>query len=111
MNTKGIVAAPIAAIVTSLASLGCCLPLGFLGAGLAGVGFLLNPFRPWLLGFSVVLLAFGCFQQKRAARCGAKRSPLSLTLLVLSAGITVVMIFFPQATATFVTRHLAWNFK
>ena len=44
-------ATPVAAVIAALSTLGCCLPLGFLGAvGLAGISVRLQSARPWLLG-------------------------------------------------------------
>ena len=55
--------APAAAILAALSALACCLPLGIVGAlGLASVSVWLTPFRPWLLGAAVLLLALGGWQ-------------------------------------------------
>lgn len=62
--------ASIGAILASLLTLGCCLPLAFLGAaGVAGASVFLAGARPWLLGLSIVLLAWGFFQVRRGLRC------------------------------------------
>jgi len=64
------VTASLGAILSSLATVSCCLPLGFaaaLGAGAASAFFV--TLRPWLLGFSVVLIGFGFWQQHRAKQC------------------------------------------
>jgi hypothetical protein len=56
-------AAPAAAIVAALATLACCVPLGFLGAvGLASVSIWAQALRPWLLGVSILLLCVGFVQ-------------------------------------------------
>ncbi len=45
-------AASLGAMVSSLLTLGCCLPLPFLGAaGLAGASVFLSAARPWLQDF------------------------------------------------------------
>jgi hypothetical protein len=49
------ISASLGAIVSSLATMGCCLPLGFAGAlGAAGASVFLQRFRPWLLALSIV---------------------------------------------------------
>ena len=68
------VSASLVAIVSSVATLSCCLPIGFaaaLGAGAASA--FATTSRPWLLGLSVVLLGFGFWLQHRPnnARSGA----------------------------------------
>src|ERR1700682_1613551 len=53
MKQRASISAALGAIVSSLASLSCCLPLGFaaaLGAGAASA--FLTTLRPWLLGLS-----------------------------------------------------------
>ena len=51
--------APLAAIVSSVATLGCCVPLSFaaaLGAGAASAFW--TAMRPWLLAISVLTLGY-----------------------------------------------------
>jgi hypothetical protein len=94
------VAAPLAAILSALASLGCCLPLGFVGAlGAAGAGVFLASVRPWLLGLSAVLVGVGFLERHRATRCGAHRGKLGLALLLISAAMVLVLSLFPQTVA------------
>lgn len=48
------ISASLAAIVSSVATISCCLPIGFaaaLGAGAASA--FVTTFRPWLLGFQL----------------------------------------------------------
>jgi len=62
-----VISASLAAILSSVATISCCLPLGFaaaLGAGAASTFF--TTLRPWLLGLSVALLGLGFWQQHRA---------------------------------------------
>jgi len=64
------ISASVAAILSSVATISCCLPLGFaaaLGAGAASAFF--TTLRPWLLGLSVALLGVGFWQQHRAKQC------------------------------------------
>ena len=84
--------ASVGAMLASLLTLGCCLPLPFLGAaGLAGASVILAGARPWLLGISVLLLGAGFFQVYRGIRCRIEAeshslSPLLSVLCVSSHG-------------------------
>ena len=92
--------ASLGAMVTSLLTLGCCLPLPFLGAaGLAGASVVLSAARPWLLGLSVILLGGGFFQVYRGMKCRARQSRIALVLLGLAAVLIVFLLFFPQVLA------------
>ena len=97
------ISASLAAIASSLASLSCCLPLGFAAAlGAGTVSAFLTTLRPWLLGFSVVLLGIGFWQQSRARRCSLRGRLLSLVLLWAAVVVVVGMILFPQQIAGFI---------
>lgn len=99
--------APVAAIVSAVATIGCCLPLGFLGAvGAAGAGVLFTSLRPWLLGLSVVLLSFGFFQYFRGAQCGLKRSTVTVVLLWIATLVVLLLALFPQPVASFLADRL-----
>jgi hypothetical protein len=48
---------PVAAAVSAIATLACCLPLGIAGAvGALGLSVALASLRPWLIGVAVILL-------------------------------------------------------
>ena len=76
---------PIAAAVSALSTMVCCLPSGIAAAaGAAGLGVVLEPLRPWLIGLSIALLVVGSVQlywsnrrcQRRtrsASRCSSYR--------------------------------------
>jgi hypothetical protein len=100
MSSWKTTAASLGAMVTSLLTLGCCLPLPFLGAaGLAGASVFLSAARPWLLGLSVLLLGAGLFQVYRGMKCRARQSRIALVLLGLAAGLVVFLLLFPQMLA------------
>jgi len=102
------ISASLGAIVSSLATMGCCLPLGFAGAlGAAGASAFLQRFRPWLLALSIVFLGVGFWQQRRARLCAVKRSYLSAVLLWTALVLVVAMIVFPQEIAGFIADHLS----
>ena len=93
-------AASLGAMVSSLLTLGCCLPLPFLGAaGIAGASVFLSAARPWLLGLSVILLGLGFFQVYRGMKCRARQSRIALVLLGLAAVLVVLLLLFPQVLA------------
>jgi hypothetical protein len=54
------VSASLTAIVSALATMSCCLPLGFAAAiGAAGVSAFVTEMKPWFLGLSMVLIGLG----------------------------------------------------
>ena len=111
-SSKGALAAALSAIGSVLAAATCCLPvLPFvLAAGTAGTATFLSSFigalRPYLLGLSVVFVAFGFYQSRRASQCNCKPSVLSQVVLWLSALIVVISILLPQAFADLIERLL-----
>lgn len=91
---------PVAAVTSALATLLCCLPIGFAAAAAsASVAGAAGRLRPWLLGASVVLVAIGFVQVYRRKAC-ERRSPATLAILWISAAIVAVLILFPQAIAS-----------
>jgi hypothetical protein len=111
-SSKVTFAAALSAVGSVLAAATCCLPvLPFvLAAGTAGTATFLSSFigalRPYLLGLSVVFIAFGFYQSRRASQCNCKPSVLSQVVLWLSALIVVVSILLPQAFADLIERLL-----
>jgi hypothetical protein len=94
------VTASVAAILSSLATIGCCLPLGFaaaLGVGVTSAFF--TTLRPWLLGLSVALLGFGFWQQHRAKQCAIRGRWIGNVLLWAALLVVAGMILFPQQVA------------
>lgn len=97
------VSASLAAILSSIATMSCCLPLGFaaaLGAGAAGAFF--TTLRPWFLGLSVVLLGLGFWQQRRAKQCAIRGRWIGSVLLWMAVVVVLGMILFPQQIAGFI---------
>jgi hypothetical protein len=91
---------PLAAALSALATLACCLPLGIAGAvGALGLSVVLEALRPWLIGLAVVLLGISGLQMYRSDKQCQRRSRLSLVLFGLSAVIVLAVIFFPQTLA------------
>ncbi len=97
------ISASLAAILSSLATIMCCLPLGFaaaLSAGAASAFF--TTLRPWLLGLSVVLLGLGFWQQHRAKQCAVRGRFVGSILLWAAVIVVLGMILFPQQIAGFI---------
>jgi hypothetical protein len=97
------ISASLAAILSSLATISCCLPLGFaaaLGAGAASAFF--TTLRPWLLGLSVALLGLGFWQQHRAKQCSLGGRMIGNVLLWTALIVVLGMILFPQEIAGFI---------
>jgi hypothetical protein len=101
------ISASLTAIVSSMASISCCLPLGFaaaLGTGTASAFF--TTLRPWLMGVSVVLLGIGFWQQRRAKQCSVRGRWLGNVLLWVAVVAVAGMILFPQQIAAFIADRL-----
>jgi hypothetical protein len=108
MKQGSIISASLGAIVSSVATMACCLPLGFAGAlGAAGASAFMQRFRPWLLGLSIALLGVGFWQQRGAKLCAVKRSYWSAVLLWTAVALVVATIVFPQEIAGFLADHLS----
>jgi hypothetical protein len=91
---------PVAAAVSALSAAACCLPSGIAAAlGVAGLGVVLEPFRSWFLGLSVALLTLGFVQLHRSNRTCQPRSPVSITIFLVSAIVVVGVLVFPQVMA------------
>jgi hypothetical protein len=108
-RSKRTIAASLAALGGVVLSSSCCLPLlPFLfAAGAAGTSAFFVTVRPFLLGASVLLVAFGFYQRWRAKQCKCQPSLLSAILLWLSAVMVIISILFPQAVANLLADLLA----
>ncbi|HEV2114442.1 MAG TPA: hypothetical protein VGR48_00355 [Terriglobales bacterium] len=96
-------ATPVAAVIAALATLGCCLPLSFLGAaGLAGASLWLAPIRSWLVGGAAVLLAISFIQLYVGRNQCRRRSALSMVIFWAAAVIVVLVFFLPQLVASLI---------
>ena len=96
--------ASLAAIVSSVATISCCLPIGFAAAlGTGAASAFATTLRPWLLGLSVVLIALGFWQQRRAKLCAVRGRMIGSVLLWTAVVVVVGMILFPQEIAGLIT--------
>ncbi|SRR6266851_3639754 len=91
---------PVAAAISALSTIACCLPSGMAAAaGAAGLGVVVEPLRPWLVGLSIVLLVLGFVQLYRSNRSCRRRSPASIAVFSISAIVVVGLLLFPQISA------------
>ncbi len=90
---------PLAAVLSGVLSILCCLPLGIPAAiGLAWLAAVFNSLRPWLIGLSVVLLAAGLFQLSRRRAC-RRLSASSVIIFGLATVVVLGLALFPQSVA------------
>src|SRR5215471_3858424 len=93
-------AIPVAAAITALSTLACCLPLSLSAAiGSATLSVVLEPYRNRLSAISILLLAIGTFQLYRFRRRCRKNSVSGIVIMVLSGIIVVSVSLFPQVIA------------
>jgi hypothetical protein len=92
--------APLAAVVSAVSCMACCLPIGFAAAaGTAGFAFALGRFRPWLMILSVGLLVFGVWQLYWRPRVCRTRSRTTLAIFWTCAAVVLTLIVAPQLVA------------
>ena len=101
--------ASLAAIGSVLVASSCCLPIlpFVMAAGFASGSAFLLAARPYLLVASVLFIAFGFYQVRRAGKCERRPSPISIVLLWVSAAFVFLSIFFPQLMANAAASLLA----
>lgn len=90
----------MAAVVSALSCMACCLPFGVAAAaGTAGLGLVLEPLRPYLMAVSGALILFGVWQlYSRGASC-QRRSRVSLVVFWTCAAVVVTLMIAPQIVA------------
>ena len=92
--------APAMAAVTSLATIACCLPIGFAAAALtASLSMAVAAYQSWLLGASVLLLVIGALQLRQTEKACGRRSYSSVIVFGLAAAIVGLVVVFPQVIA------------
>ena len=100
MSERKAYAAPVAAMLSAIGSLACCLPLVFLGAlGAAGASAIYAALRPWLLVLSALFLAVGFVQLYRDSKSCRRRSIASVVVFWMAVAIFLSMLLFPQQIA------------
>jgi hypothetical protein len=92
--------APVMAAITGLATIACCLPVGFAAAAVtASLSMAVAAYQPWFLGASVLLLLVGAVQLRQAQTVCATRSNSSIIVFGISAVIVVLVVVFPDVLA------------
>jgi hypothetical protein len=92
--------APIAAALSAVATLACCLPIAFAaGSAAASLAIVAGTYRWSFVGASVVLLAVGTAQLGYARRVCRPHGSDSMLVLALSATIVLLVVLFPQVIA------------
>jgi hypothetical protein len=90
--------APVAAALTGLATLACCLPVGFAAAAVtAGLSTMVAAYQPWFLAASVVLLAVGLVQLNQVQRTCSRRPYESFVVFGVSAVIVLLAVLFRRS--------------
>jgi len=111
LKTKTAGAGVLAAIVASL----CCITpvLAFLGGigGIAATFSLLEPFRPFLIGFTVLVLGYAWYQQlkqeKQEINCDCEEKPgktkfiHTKKFLGIVSTVAIIMLSFPSYSHIF----------
>ena len=101
-------AAPLTAILSSIGSLVCCLPLALLAAfGAAGASAVFANVRPWLLAASASLLIIGFVQLYRGGKSCRRRNIASVVVFWVAVAIFLATLFFPQQIADLLAGHSA----
>lgn len=91
---------PVAAAMTSVVSLICCLPMGFsAAAATASLSMVVASYERWFLGASVVLLMVGMVQLHRVQKTCTTRPYASMLIFGMSAVVVVLVVLFPQVVA------------
>ena len=94
--------APVAAVVSAISCMACCLPLGIAAAaGTAGLSVVLEPVRPYLMAVSGALILFGVWQLYRRGPSCQRRSRASVVVFWTCAAVVALMMIAPQIVANF----------
>jgi hypothetical protein len=94
--------APVAAVVSALSCMACCLPFGIAAAaGTAGLSLVLEPIRPYLMAVSGALILFGVWQLYRRGASCQRRSRISIAVFWTCAAVVAAMMIAPQIVANF----------
>ena len=96
---------PLAAALSAIVSLFCCLPLAIPAAlGAAGLGVMLSSLQPVLLALAAALLVLGFVQLYRRRACG-RPGRASVALLAVATVVVCVAAFgIPALRANNVTE-------
>jgi len=92
--------APVAALLSALSCVACCLPFGIAAAaGAAGLSVVLDSFRHGLLGVSAALLLFGLWQLYRSRGTCQRRTRSGIAVFWICAVVVGMVALVPQVVA------------
>jgi len=95
--------APVAAVLSAISCMACCLPLGFAAAaGTAGLSLVLEPIQPYLMAASGALLVFGGWRLYTRGRSCQRRSRASIAVFWTCAALVALQMAAPQLVANLV---------
>ena len=92
--------APVAAVVSAISCMACCLPFGIAAAaGAAGLAVVLESVRPYLMAASGALILFGVWQLYRRGPSCQRRSRTSIAVFWTCAAVVAALMIAPQSVA------------
>ena len=92
--------APVAAVVSAISCMACCLPFGIAAAaGTAGLAFVLDSIRPYLMAASGALILFGVWQLYRRGPSCQRRSRTGIVIFWSCAAVVAALMIAPQTVA------------
>jgi hypothetical protein len=92
--------APVAAVVSAISCMACCLPLGIAAAaGTAGLAVVLESVRSYLMAASGALILFGVWQLYRRGPSCQRRSRTSIVVFWACAAVVAALTIAPQSVA------------
>lgn len=94
-------ATPVAAMITALSTLACCLPFSFVGAfGLASLSVIAAKYRTGLLAVALLFLVAGAVQLYRGRTSCNRRSRASVIVFWTAVCVFLLVLLFPQLLAS-----------
>jgi hypothetical protein len=97
---------PVAAVMSTMAALVCCLPWGLAAAaGALGLSAFFTRFQAEFLVLALVLLAVGLIQILRRGRTCRRRSRTEIAIWAIAAVIVLAIALFPQWVASLLAHQ------
>lgn len=97
---------PVAAVMSALAAIVCCLPWGIAAVfGALGLSAFFTSFQAGFLVLALILLGIGLFQVLRRGRSCRRRSRIEIALWAIAAAAVLAIVLFPQWVASLLVRH------
>jgi hypothetical protein len=94
-------ATPVAAMITALSTLACCLPFSFMGAiGFASLSVFAARYRWWLLAIALLFLVAGAVQLYRGRTSCNRPTRASVVVFWTAVCVCMLVLLFPQLLAS-----------